>query len=96
MRADPRAQALLAQAGGRYPLTEVGQNPAAYAIVHVALVDDNGFMYRRETQPGPTRVVALLQRTQPAASIYISMDLATGTLREDPAPYGWTYMGAPR
>ncbi len=45
---------------------------------------------------GATRVVALLVRAQPSSQIYVSMDLTNGSVREDPAPYGWTYLGPPR
>jgi hypothetical protein len=96
MRADPRWLQLQALIQQRYALAEPGANPEAFAVQHVALVDDRGQIYAQHTSPGPTRVVALLTRSQPAQQLYVSMGLADGAVREDPAPYGWTYTGPPR
>lgn len=96
MLQDPRWLRLQAMVQARYPLAAPGTNPQAFEIQHVALVDDRGQIYAQRTSPGPTRVVALLSRAQPSSQLYVSMDLANGSVREDPAPYGWTYQGPPR
>ena len=95
MTQDPRWLRLSSLVQGRYPLAPPGANPQAFVVQHVALVDDRGQMYAQHSQ-GATRVVALLVRAQPSTQLYVSMDLANGSVREDPAPYGWTYQGPPR
>ena len=95
MMQDPRWLRLQQMVQARYLLAPPGTNPQAYVVQHVALVDDQAQMYAQHSH-GATRVVALLVRAQPSSQIYVSMDLANGSVREDPAPYGWTYLGPPR
>lgn len=95
MMQDPRWLRLQQMVQARYPLAPPGTNPQAYVVQHVALVDDQAQMYAQHSH-GATRVVALLVRAQPSSQIYVSMDLTNGSVREDPAPYGWTYLGPPR
>ena len=92
MRQDPRWHALEAHVRANFPLG-ADSDPSAFVVHKIAVVDDRGQMYRPETRDGPTRVVALLARREPATQLYVSMDLRTGELRQDPAPYGWTYFG---
>lgn len=95
---DPRWHALLGHIQQRYAISFDfhGADPATFVVQYIGLVDDQGFMYRIDNPVGPNRVVALLARKQPKTQVYLSMHLQTGELREDPAPYGWTYAGPPR
>lgn len=94
MKQDPRWLRLAASLRGKYALAEPGTDPRAHEVHQVALVDDSGFMYRQHGgTPGATRVCALLVRSQPPEQVFVSMGLESGDLREDPAPYGWTYQG---
>ena len=92
---DPRFQPLLDHIRAQYPITEDGSDPASWRIWHASLVDEQGNTYQLAT-PGSTRAVVLLMRRQPHEQRYVSMSLADGVIREDPAPHGWTYVGPPR
>jgi hypothetical protein len=98
LRSDPRWLRLEVMIRQRYPITyDVhGVPPNVFSVHHIALVDDRGFVRMLGQPSGATRVVAMLVRAQPEAQIYVSQDLRTGEVREDPAPYGWTYVGPPR
>ncbi|MEZ4336071.1 MAG: hypothetical protein R3B82_05540 [Sandaracinaceae bacterium] len=98
MRRDPRWLALEAKVRERYPISYdfSAADPSVFLVHKIGLVDDQGFMYRLDNPAGPVRVTALIVRQQPSASLYVSMHLHTGELREDPAPHGWTYVGPPR
>ncbi len=92
MTHDPRWLRLLSWVHSRYPLAAAGATPEAFVVRQIALVDDFGRMYAQHSQSA-TRVVVLLVRSQPSTPLYVSMDLANGNVREDPAPHGWTYQG---
>ncbi|MEC7522843.1 MAG: hypothetical protein VYE22_23410 [Myxococcota bacterium] len=93
--ADPRFQPALAHIRANYPFSEDGSDPTAWRVWHASLVDDQGRTYQLTT-PGSTRAVILLMRRQPHEQRYVSMSLADGVIREDPAPHGWTYVGPAR
>lgn len=94
MKLDSRWHALKSQVEQRHRLTfEHDGDPAAYVVHQIGVVDDRGQMYRPDNAGGPTRVTALIVRRQPHSQLFVSMDLRTGEVREDPAPHGWTYFG---
>ena len=98
LRRDPRWLALQAEIEQRYPITfdYTNASPEAFAVHQIGLVCDQGFTYRIDNPAGPQRIAALLVRQQPPTQIFMSRDLVTGELREDPAPHGWTFVGPPR
>lgn len=95
LKHDPRWQQLDAIVRQRYAVGQPHEQ-STHAYHFGALVCDKGFTYRLDSAAGPSRIVALVVRGNPADSRYVSMDLATGEVREDPAPHGWTYVMPPR